>query len=523
MATHWADEIADNIIAAHPNMDEYTIASGASPSGILHMGNLREILTPFFVVKALRDKGKKVRFIFSLDNYDRLRKVSSDIQKIDPDFYKNIGKPYTMCKDPFGCHKSYAEHFEQQFLRALDKLGVQLEVIRQTEQYTRGAYVDGVLKAIQNRKKIYDIQYSFKTQEADEEGRESYYPIEIYCNQCGKDLTTVTAESQDGAVLEYECKCGHHDKIDLRKDFCYKLAWKIDWPMRWAYEGVVFETGGRDHSSEGGSYQVSSVIAREIYGIEPPLYRMYDFVKLKGQTKKISSSAGVGDMHPEFMLKIYAPEVILWLYNRFLPEKEFELALDSDVLRTYHEYDRMYQKYKDGTATDIERRIMEYSLAGKPADFEPVSASLIASFAPIVNFDIDMLAELLNKCGEKVTVEQIRDRFECIKFWMQNYSQESIARLLDKPNTEFVATMNDEEKEWVRTLVRTMKQQTLDTEQMQTLLYDIPKLNGEQNKQRQKRFFEIVYSLLLGKTQGPRLYLFLSAVDKDKLIKLLDI
>lgn len=520
---HWADEVADQIIAAHPNKEEFTIASGASPSGIMHMGNLREVLTPFFVVKALRDKGKKVRFILSLDNYDRLRKVSSDIQTVAPDFYQNIGKPYAMCEDPFGCHKSYAEHFEQQFLNAISKLGVELEVIRQAEQYTKGAYVDGVIKAIKNRKKIYDIQYSFKTQEASDEGRESYYPIEIYCSNCGKDFTTVTSEKEDGAVLEYDCKCGHHGTVDLRKDFCYKLAWKIDWPMRWAYEGVVFETGGRDHSSEGGSYQVSSVIAREVYGIEPPLYRMYDFVKLKGQTKKISSSSGVGDMYPEFMLKIYAPEVILWLYNRFLPEKEFELALDSDVLRTYHEYDRMYQKFKEGTATDIEKRIMEFSLAGKPSNYVPVSASLIASFAPIVNFDIDMLVDLLNKCGENVTKIQLKDRFECIKFWMQKYCPEAIAKLLEKQNTQFVSTMTEEEKQWVRTLVKTMKTQDLDTVAMQTLLYDIPKLNGEQNKQRQKRFFEIVYNLLLGQNQGPRLYLFLSAVDKQSLIRLLDI
>ena len=520
---HWADEIAEQIIAKYPNKKEYTIASGASPSGILHMGNLREVLTPYFVVKALRDKGKNVRFIFSLDNYDRLRKVSTDIQTIAPDFYQNIGKPYTMCEDPFKCHKTYAEHFEQQFLGALDKLGVKVEVIRQTEKYTNGAYTAGVLAAIKNRKKIYDIQYSFKTQEADAEGREKYYPIEIYCDKCGKDLTTVTAEREDGAVLEYDCKCGNHGIIDLRKDFHYKLAWKIDWPMRWAYEGVVFETGGRDHSSEGGSYQVSSVIAKEIYGIEPPLYRMYDFVKLKGQTKKISSSAGVGDMHPEFMLKIYAPEVILWLYNRFLPEKEFELALDSDVLRTYHEYDRMYQKYKDGTATDIEKRIMEYSLAGRPANYQPVSASLIASFAPIVNFDIDMLIDILKKCGEEVTKEQLLDRFNCIKYWMENYCPDQIVKLLPNKNTEFVKTMTEEEISWVKKLVTNMQQNNLDTQQMQTLLYEIPKIDGQQDKKKKKRFFEVVYNLLLGKNQGPRLYLFLSAVDKNALINLLNI
>ena len=57
---------------------------------------------------------------------------------------------------------------------------------------------------------------------------------------------------------------------------------------------------------------------------------------------------------------------------------------------------------------------------------------------------------------------------------------------------------------------------------MQALLYEIPKLNGEQDKARQKRFFEIVYNLLLGKSKGPRLYLFLTAVDKAQTLNLLD-
>ncbi len=520
---HWADETAQQILDRYGDRDVYTVASGVSPSGVIHMGNLREVLTPFFVVKALQDKGKKVRFILSFDEYDRLRKVSTDVEKVAPEFYKYIGAPYTSAPDPFGCHASYGAHFEQPLLDSLKTLGVDIEVLHQTQKYTSGEYTDGIIRAIQQRKKIYDIQYSFKTQDANEQDREKYYPIEIYCEKCGKDTTTVTAEHNNGTVLDYTCKCGFSGSIDLRTQHHCKLPWKVDWPMRWAKEGVMFETGGRDHSSEGGSYQVSSVIAREVYGVEPPVYRMYDFVKLKGQTKKISSSAGVGDMRPEVMLHVYAPEVMLWMYNRFLPEKEFELALDSDVLRTYHEYDRMYQKYKDGTAGDVEARIMQLSLAGKPTDYVPVSASLIASFAPIVNFDIDMLVDLLNKCGEKVTKEQIKDRFECIRFWMQNYCPDQIARLLPQKNEDFVSTMSDEEKGWVRTLVDSIKSKNLSTTEMQTLLYDIPKLNGEENKQRQKRFFEVVYNLLLGKNQGPRLYLFLSAVDKGSYLHLLDV
>ena len=156
-------------------------------------------------------------------------------------------------------------------------------------------------------------------------------------------------------------------------------------------------------------------------------------------------------------------------------------------------------------------------------DFVPVDASLIASFAPIVNFDLDMLTDLFHKIGQNFTKEQIRPRFERIKHWLETYCPEEIVRLIPEKNAEFIKTMNDEEKLWVKKLTDEMEKKDLSAEEMQTLLYDIPKVNGEPDKTRQKRFFEIVYNLLLGKSKGPRLYLFLTAIDKQDALKLLKI
>ncbi len=514
----WSDEIARDLVRENPNTEVFTVASGISPSGNVHMGNLREVITTFFVAKSLRDLGKKVRFVYSWDEFDRLRKVPAGV---DESFAKYIGMPYSKVPDPYGCHESYAKHFEKPFIDSLKVLGIDVEFLYQADKYQSGEYAEGVIKAQQMRKEIYDIEYKFKTQAPNENDRNNFYPINIYCSVCGKDTTTVIESSDDCTILDYECKCGHHGRVDLRKDFNVKLPWKIDWPMRWKHEGVMFEPGGRDHSSEGGSYQVSSVIAKEIYGIEPPKYRMYDFVHLKGETTKISSSKGT-EMLPEVMLKVYPAEIILWLYTRFLPEKSFELSLDSDVLRVYHEFDRMYAKYKNGTADDLEKRIMEISLAGREPNFEPVSASLIASFAPIVNFDIDLLVEIMNKCGEKVTKEQVEERFVKIKYWMEHYCPEQIVKLLPSKSTYFYNTLNDEEKNWVSQLVKNIKEKDLSLEEMQNLLYEITKVNGVSDKQKQKRFFEILYNLLVGQDKGPRLYLFLAALDKQKILELLE-
>ena len=298
--------------------------------------------------------------------------------------------------------------------------------------------------------------------------------------------------------------------------------WKVDWPMRWTFEGVNFEPGGKDHSTEGGSAQVATKMVSAIYGGRAPVYRGYEFVGIKGTSGKMSSSKG-NVMTPQKMLKVYSPEIVLWLYTRFLPEKQFDISLDEEVLRVYHEFDRMYAQYKAGEGDEVVNRIMEMALSCRP-DFVncPVSAQNIAAFAPIVNFDLDMLVALLNKIGDTCTREQIEERFNKISYWLKNYSPESISNLLESKNTEYYATLNDEEKGWIRTLKDSIKAKDYTIEEMQALLYEIPKLNGEQDKARQKRFFEVVYNLLLGKSKGPRLYLFLAAVNKQDIINLLD-
>ena len=76
---NWAREIALEIIEKRPNEDVYNVACGVSPSGYIHIGNFREIITPYLIATELKELGKKVRFFISVDNYDRFRKVPGNI------------------------------------------------------------------------------------------------------------------------------------------------------------------------------------------------------------------------------------------------------------------------------------------------------------------------------------------------------------------------------------------------------------------------------------------------------------
>jgi len=88
----WSDQLAYGTRQKFSDKEKYVCASGISPSGIVHAGNFREIITSDFVVKSLKEQGEEVKFIYSWDEYDRFRKVPANV----PDeFEKYIGKPLT--------------------------------------------------------------------------------------------------------------------------------------------------------------------------------------------------------------------------------------------------------------------------------------------------------------------------------------------------------------------------------------------------------------------------------------------
>ena len=127
----WADAIAEKIIKERPDKKQYVCASGITPSGTIHIGNFREIITTELVVRALKNKGKKVRFIYSWDDYDRFRKVPINLPKAKK-YEKYIGMALSDIPSPFNKNKSYAKYFEEEFEKSLKKIGIKPEFIQQS-------------------------------------------------------------------------------------------------------------------------------------------------------------------------------------------------------------------------------------------------------------------------------------------------------------------------------------------------------------------------------------------------------
>lgn len=526
---HWSDKIADTIIKRNPDKEEYVCAAGISPSGSIHIGNFRDIATSLFVVKALERRGKKAKLLFSWDEFDRLRKVPVNVAKVNDDMEKYIGYPYVDVPNPFETEeKTYADYFEHEFEAAIERFGIQMDYRHQAEMYRSGKYTQLVLHSLEKRGEIFDILDSFRTQTAEEGEREAYYPVSIYCPECGRDTTTITSLTGDCHVAEYTCKCGHCGTFDFTKDFNCKLAWKIDWPMRWVYEGVDFEPGGKDHASPGGSYDTSRVIAKKIFDYQAPVFQGYEFIGIKGSTGKMSGSSGL-NLTPDTLLNIYQPEIILWLYSRSEPNKAFDFCFDDGILRQYFEFDRQYNQYLEGKSDEHTTTVIENCLLlDRP--IKTVPFSLLVQLGSIVDFNVPMLEVVFEKIAkspaECYKYEDFKDRLELAKYWLENCSPENANKLCPYRNWDVFETLDADEKKEIAILHQYMKEEAYTLDDLNTKLYDIPKqvfgADHENLKKLQGAFFKAVYRLLLNKERGPRLYLFLYAIEKERFLPLLD-
>ncbi len=503
--TYWADAFAEKVVTVFQNEEVYTCAAGISPSGVVHFGNFRDVVTSVGVSRALEKSGKKSRVIFSWDNFDRFRKVPTGVPE---SWIEHIGKPLTAVPDPFGCHESYAFHFQSDFEKAMDMLGISLVYINQTHEYQSGRYDDAIIYALNHRFEIADILLSFMTEKAKgEKGidpteyRQNYYPVSVYSRFSGKDSTKIL-DFDGKSKLTYRCiETGKEETIDIRTDHIVKLSWKIDWPMRWKEEGVVFEPGGHDHASPGGSYDTSSVIAEKIFNRESPVFAEYKFVGIQGLGAKMSGSKG-NAISPLQLLEIYEPNLLNWLYFKKSPDQPFQLAFDSEVFRQYDEFDR----------EQVTQNVIPFRQA--------------VGYGQIVQWNEQKLGELLAGIGIEYDRESIHVRMPRARAWLETYNPEEMISVLEGPNTSYIQTLDASARERIIKLRAVLENGMHDIKDLETLVYDIPKQEGvseEETKKLQRGFFKDVYQLLIGKDTGPRLSTFLWVVPREKVLRLLDI
>ncbi len=504
---HWADVLAEELIKEEK---KHILATGITPSGPIHIGNMREVLTTDAVFRAAKDKGADAELIYIADDFDNLRKVYPFLSK---DYEQYVGMPLSEIPCPCGEHESYADHYLFSFLNSLKELGINPTVYRASEMYKKGMYNESIQIALDNTQKIRDIIEKISKRQLPK----NWIPFNIMCEKC-KKITSAKPVLYEYPYVEYICDCGYEGKADIRKGGVGKLPWRVDWPARWKILGVTFEPFGKDHGTVGGTHDTGVAIAEEIYDYPAPQYTMYEFILLKGKGA-MHSSKGTA-LSAEEMLKLTPPEVLRFLLMKNQQNKHIQFDPGLGVLNLVDEYDlqeRVYFKEEEEIKgmKDLKRT---YELS-QPYEI-PKKMPIQLSYRHLVTLiqigeNWKDVKQILQRTGqipeklEKTDEEHLKQRAEHAQYWLDNFAPEMVKFEVQKQLPKI--DLKPEQKRFLETFLENIASIKWDAEEIHNAIYE----SSQNEKVPIKIAFTTIYQIVLGREKGPRAGFFLSNLDKE--------
>src|SRR5581483_5037913 len=329
----WLNAVVDGLVSKHPE-GEIIVSSGVSPSGVYHLGTLREVLTAEAIAYTVRKRGRDSKHIHVVDDLDVFRKVPAGVPG---DFKQYLGKPLCDVPAPDGSDQSYADYYVKDLFVAADKMHLELDVLRANEKYRAGFFVDVIEISLDNQAAIREILEDVSGRKLGQE----WSPIQVMEDGYLKSREFMALDKAD-KTLTYKDKDGREQAVSYVHGEV-KLNWRVDWPARWFKLGVQAEPFGRDHATKGGSYDTGAVIAKDIFHYDPPLPLPYNFINQTGQTKKMSKSAG-DVITAADLLDMLPPEVVWYFILRYPPDKQLFFDEGPTLMRLVDEFAELLVK-----------------------------------------------------------------------------------------------------------------------------------------------------------------------------------
>jgi lysyl-tRNA synthetase class 1 len=489
---HWADAAAEAAIATGRPV---VLSSGISPSGEIHIGNMREVLTADAVFRAVTDRGVPARFNYVADNFDPLRRVYPflDAASYEP----RIGRPLSEIPCPCGLHASYAEHFLVPFLDSLTTLRVAVTVERADAMYKSGRMNRVIAQALEGRDRIATILRELTGKEVSDD----WSPYNPLCPTCGRiTQARVTGYSTADESVGYACACGATGDVPMAGGG--KLTWRVDWPARWAMLGVTVEPFGKDHATRGGSYDTGVRISREVFDYEPPFPIPYEWISLKGQGDMSSSKGNVLSIAQA--LELVPPEVLRYLVMREKPQRTITFDPGLPLLQLVDDVD-------DATASGADSRALTLSRA---AGFVPVGVPFkhLIVAAQVAGFDVDRTQEVLRRTGyTRLDRGAVAERLTYAKRWLARYAPDDLKFEVRGTLPAEAGALDGDQKAFLSALANRLEPGQ-SGEVVHALVYELAQALPAS---KPARLFQAIYLALLGKPKGPRAGTFIAALGPD--------
>ena len=518
----WADTITDEVVRRYKSCidagEPIVVRDEKTASGRVHVGSLRSAAMHALVFESLRERGIATTFLFEINDFDPMDGLPTYLDK--EVYEQHMGKPLYKIPSPDPSASNFAELYGREYLAAMEEIGFIPRVYRASELYLGGKMNTVIRQALEKR----DVIRKIYKEESGGERPETWYPLNVICEQCGK-LSTTSVTGFDGERVTYICRenavdwtkgCGHEGVVSPF-DGNAKLPWKVEWAAKFVVNGVHFEGGGKDHYTKGGSRQVSNRVAKEVFDYEPPYGVGNEFFLVGGAKMSSSKGAGVSareiaDLLPPHILRLLLIKSDIGRQINFDPEGDAVPVL-------YDHYDKIAAKYWKGEADDDTRVFIKSHIPGDTTllkeRFLP-RFSQIAFLVQMAHLDTEHeVAAMKGSPLSDLDRAEVALREEYAKRWLATSAPEEFRFVLQKTLPEVARTISDEQKNALEAAAPTLDAVTpWNGETIHAALHGLKEASGLSPKD----FFTPFYLALLGKDSGPKLGWFLSTLDKTFVI-----
>ena len=480
--------------------------TGYGPSGLPHIGTFGEVARTTMVRQAfdaMTGGHWPSRLICFSDDMDGLRKVPEGIPNSDV-LHEDLYKPLTVVRDPFGEYSSFGEHNNARLRKFLDGFGFAYEFLSSTHCYKSGVFDQTLLTALDRFDKIQAVM--LPTLGPDR--RATYSPFLPISPKTGHVLQVPTLErnvaagtivfEENGEKFEVPVTGGH-----------VKMQWKPDWAMRWAALGVDYEMAGKDLID---SVKVSSQVCKVLGGVPPEGFNYELFLDEHGQ--KISKSKGNG-LTMDDWLRYGAPESLA--YYMFQSPKSAKKLYFDVIPRASDEYLQQLEAFpKQEPAKQIENPVWFVLRGQAVGQGTPVTFGLMLNLVSAANaVDKETLWGFLRAHIPGATPEN-QPMLDRLAGYALNYFEDFV-----KPAKAF-RLPDDREKTAMTELAAAFKAlpaDAHDADSLQNLVFEVGKTHGFDPL---RAWFQALYEVLLGQSQGPRFGSFVAIFGVERTIALLE-
>ncbi len=258
-----------------------TIATGATCAYLGDERNLREFLVADEAARSLRRAGHTVVFFLiddSLDplNFRQLRVALNKDEELIEKHKDWCGKPIGHLPDPWGCHESYAAHFEEELLDRLHRLDCHPTLVTTAHLYQRGVYRPFVRLVIERQDEIVAfLKEKFPTYTPDK----LFWPICPHCRYIHQTKVEIVRND----AVEIHCEsCGENSIVPI-DEIEGKLNWKLDCAVRWTLFKIDAEPFNKKYlEPQTGTFTIAQALCKEFFGgptVVPLLYGTVDMKK----------------------------------------------------------------------------------------------------------------------------------------------------------------------------------------------------------------------------------------------------